>query len=205
MIDGPSEHPNLIVKDPLKEVYKTDAHQEVEQSAIYANVYFHAIEENGLGIVLTSQCDITGNTDDNKVLLARVAPVLEIFGWWLFTKCDYTMDEIEGKVPIRQDMRKRKNVFNDFIENYLKNNTFQYYFIPKFNGKFGHSFICFDITECLSVDSLKETDKVCVLRSPFRETVPTRFSAYIGRIGTALFDDDYLFKLLDQDCKMIDP
>ena len=184
----PSEHSQQYIESVADQVYKLDVNEFAEQSAIYRDVPFNVLGDiKSLGIVLTAQCDIERWSGANYVLVARMAPVAAIFGYWLKTKMKYSEPEIMGEVPVAAEKSKRRKVCEAFIDKYMGNKTFQYYFLPGLNGHIDASFVCCEITQCVQIKHIEQLEKVCVLRSPFREAVPSYYSAFIGRIGTPPF------------------
>ena len=118
-------------------------------------------------------------------------------------KNTYTL-EILGIAAIGRDKAKRSSVLKSFIKTFLHNKSFEYYYLPALDDGFPDSFVCFEITECLPIRLLKPEGKLCVLRSPFREAVPAHYAAYIGRIGTPRFKDQFLTEMLGKICQLRD-
>ncbi len=203
----PSEHPKQIIVPPFDEVYLTPSDPkflpETEQSAIYDDIHFNCLSENCKGIILTSECDLVQGSPDDYVLVARICPIGLIWAWWLKTKKDYSDNEIIGEEPLSRG--KRKDILEEFSKYYINNRTHQYHFLPENSGAIDASFICFELTECMQVKNFDPSKKICVLKSPFREAVPTRYSAYIGRIGTSAIDNSYKKTALDSVCKLKNP
>ena len=200
----PSEHPLSIVENVRELVYLTDFHDQIEQSAIYEDVHFSSVGEKDFAIVLTSQCDIQGHSPNNYVLVARIVPVGEVFVYWLVEKNQYTEDEALGRIPVAKEKKRRSSLVKEFANTYLRNETFAYFFLPEIESKMDPSLICFEITECMILSKLQQHEKVAVLRSPFREAVPSHYSAYIGRTGTPSFDKRYLQEVVNHHCKVQD-
>lgn len=206
MTIDPSEHPAEILRNPPDEFYIPDAHGRIEQSAIYTGVSFSAIGEKDNAIVLTSQCDIQGSSANEFVLLARVISLEEFILFYLVEQNNYTEEEALGERAIESGKKKtRKTIISNLMSSYMKNQVFQYYFIPALNGVLEPSMITFDVTQCISIGNLETHSKVAVPRSPFREAVPSHYSAYIGRIGTPRLDKDYLKSVVESGCKIVDP
>lgn len=205
MTGTPSEHPEVSVTDAEKQVFFAESHDKVEQSAIYSDIHFHCINEKSPGIVLTSQCDIQRSEPNNYVLLARLVPVAEVFTYWLVTKHGYSEEVVFGEEPIPPGKSQRKSIIKEFTDIYLKNKTVAYYYLPAFRTSLSDSFVCCEITVCVAIKELDTKQKLCVLRSPFREAVPSFYSAYIGRIGTAQHKVEALYGILDKACKLRDP
>lgn len=201
----PSEYPKEYIENYVEQIYKFDCHQYVEQSAIYSDIYFHAKGENRPGIILTPQCDIQKYTPENYILLAQLSPVVEIFLEWLVDKKKYSEDEVFGKITMDKNKPKRKGTIKEFVNEFLHNEKNSYFFLPGINGKFTHSFVCCDITECILIKDLNGKNKICVLRSPFREAIPSHFTSYICRVGIPRFKDDFLNDIVDQICRLRDP
>lgn len=201
MIALPSEHSSEAVDEDRIQFYLDDFDQRAEQSAIYDGISFRAVGEIDNGIVLTPQCDIG---DAGYVLLARIVSVGEIFLYWLVEKNRYTDEEAMGHVAVAKDKKKRRALVKNFSDSYLKNETFGYYYLPAIEDLTQDSLVAFEITECLGVEELKKYKKIAVLKSPFREAVPSHFSGYIGRIGTPRFDVEVLRAAVDSQCRIID-
>lgn len=197
MILTPSEHPNLIIKEPSKEFYISPGHLDAEQSAIYGDIEFHCIGERSLGIVLSSQCDISFSQPLTYILLSRIAPVLEIYLLWLMEKKKIPDHEIEKAREEKNDQMILK-YSDDFTNSYLKNKKYQYHFLPELPKHFQNSLICFDLVTCVKRQELRSEKKICVLKSPFREEVPSRYSCYAGRIGTADFEESHLAEVVEK-------
>lgn len=199
----PSEHATEIVSNPSSDLYLSTFHPHVEQSAIYRGILFTAVDEKDFGIVLTSQCDIQNNTANNHLLVARIVPVGEFFAYWVHTKNGYTVDEAYGKALPPKDKPQRGRLVREFADNYLKNQTMGYHFLPEIKEIMKGSLICFDITECMMIKDIASQEKIAVLKSPFRESVPAHYSAYAGRIGTPAIERKYLRTVVDDQCTIL--
>ena len=197
----PSEHFYEIVSNPSEEIFNVRCNEWVEQSAIYSNIYFRCLNMRWPGIVLTSQCDIEDAERGTFVLLALITSVEFLFHIYLDLS-GYTDKEITGIEPIASGKKKRKEILNNFKSSYLEGKAKGYYYLPLPIEGLEHSCIHFDTTQCLSLGRLESQKKECVLRSPFREAIPAKFAAYIGRIGTARFEDDYFSDIMDGIYKM---
>lgn len=203
MNQGPSENLDLVMTIPSDSIYRNSIHDKVEQSAIYSNILFQSIPEKSNGIVLTCQCDFIGDNKTDYVLLARVADLEMFFYYWLSLN-RYPGKVIAGEKPIPEKLKNRDNILQMFVNRYMMNKTYGYYFLPKLNNKLSNSLITFDTTTCISVDKLKPGNKICVLKSPFRECVPAKYGAFIGRIGTPDYPKKFLRDIADSICKLRD-
>jgi hypothetical protein len=199
----PSEYPNLDITNAETQVYMSDGHGAVEQSAIYKDVSFHCLGETSLGIVLTAQCDIARAKPASYLLLARLTSVERMFSYWAIEEKRLSEEEVDGSAAIATG-KLRKNLIREFVSKYMENKTFQYYYLPALPGKIPASLICCDVTVCVAVKSLQSQDKLCVLRSPFREAVPAYYAAYIGRVGTPQHQPDSLTSVVESICKVQD-
>lgn len=199
-----SEYPQQYVDNVADQVYHTSGvNKHVEQSAIYKDVPFNA--QGGyksLGIILNAQCDIEKYTDNNYMHIARIQPIAGAFGFWLEKAKKYTEDEILGDAPVALEKTKRPGVCKEFTRLYLRNKVVNYYFLPHLAGVIDASFVCCEITQCIQVKDIEKLEKVCVLKSPFREAVPVHYAAYIGRIGTPVFRENDLLATLNAICKI---
>lgn len=204
MTIAPSEHPAEVLANPPEEFYFPKRHDNIEQSAIYKDVHFSVIEEQDNAIVLTSQCDIEGSSPSKYVLVARVITVEEFILLYLHQN-GYTDEEALGESAVRKEKKKRQGIINNLMSSYMKNDTFQYFFIPALKDILEPSMITFDVTQCISIQNIEAQAKMAVPRSPFREAIPSHYSAYIGRIGTPPLDKEYLKSVVESGCKIVDP
>ena len=125
----------------------------------------------------------------------------------LLYKNGYTGKEIRGEIAIisGQFKKKRETWVQKFKNDYLSNNTHAFYFLPKLNTTLEEpSLVNFEVTSCVRGTDLEKLKKICVLKSPFREAVPAKYAAYIGRIGTPSCNESYLSQVASSVCKLRD-
>lgn len=191
---GLTNHPHSELHN-VQEIYEEAFDADVQQSAIYKEVCFSCINEKIFGIVLTPACDIFWQKAD-YVKMAGLIPAEYIFEQWL-KKNEYTDEQIAGIMPLRNEGKVRK-MHNRFTEWYIGNREIRYHFLPSYKTTFSHSFIDFQLVESFDADDVKRLEKIGVLKSPWRESVPARYAAYRGRVGTKEYSHNLAEEIIRQ-------
>jgi len=137
------------------------------------------------GICVSPQCEL-GKDDRAPFLVFCPLLGLEFFAVVQLHHYGFSPKEVNGDSPLDEEKQKKVNKFykNNLID-YLKNKAYRYYFLMGNDGNIPDSIIDFQITECLSAEQMKDKKKIGVLKSPWREEVPSKYGSYISRIGTA--------------------
>ena len=71
------------------------------------------------------------------------------------------------------------------------------YFLPELKGVIKNSFIDFQVVQTFNIAEIENYKKLTVLRSPWREAIPSRYAAYCLRIGTPEYTKDSLRTVFD--------
>ncbi len=173
--------------DDEKEAYEDKVNESIEQSAIYANVEFACLKKKCLAVVLTPICDIATKRCP-YLTLAPIIPAQIIYDTFLL-KNQITDEQILGVISVTA--KQFKSLKEDFIDQYIRNNVYRYHFMPRLEKIFDSSFVDFQVVQTFSVDEFKYS-KIALLKSPWREAVPSRYAAYCLRIGTPNYSDTLL-------------
>ena len=187
---GPNNSSDDEVHSP-DDIYEDSDGAGIEQSAIYEGVHFPCINEKVYTIVLTPRCDIYWSKAD-YIIMGGLVTAQQIFRYWLL-KNKRTPPQIAGEEPLRSKNKVEK-IHETFVHDYIGNRELRYHFLPSFKDRFPHSFVDFQLVESFNQNYITGLKKIAVLKSPWRESVPTRYAAYSGRIGT----EDYSKQLVDE-------
>jgi len=166
----------------LDEIYEDEFDDRIEQSAIYKEVFFPCIKKTIVGIVLTPVCDIYQDKAD-FIRMAGFIPAELIFEKWLQKKYAYTDEQIAGITPLK-NKKKVSNTHTSFVNDLLKQREIRYHFISSCRDEFPHSFVDFQLVESLPLSDVNKSNKVAVMKSPWKQSVLARYAAYCGRVGT---------------------
>lgn len=166
-----------MFEDYIKESLPTD---EIDQSDIFRNIKFTAINRNFFAILITPVCDII----NKKVEFFNFCAVLEfeqLFFKYLENKLDITEDNFKN--PSLSNTNKGK--IKDFLVKMVNNQYEQYHWLGKLPNQKSYWYIDFQLNQCISVENLDtiKSKKVIRLKSPLKESVFVRFSNYMGRVG----------------------
>jgi len=153
--------------------------EEIEQSQIFKNIPFSAVGRDLYGILMTPICDIA----QNKTNFCSFCPVLPFDQ--LFNKLIEDQLNITAEEYLKDFSKTKEKRIKDSLDPIIKGKVYQYHWIgviPNLSGKW---YIDYTLTECLNlsqIESLKQ-NRVGKLISPYKESVITKYSAYLGRIG----------------------
>jgi hypothetical protein len=170
-------------------LYADSFDDSIEQSAIYNQVFFECVGQNLPAIVLTPRCDILHPRGELLLTVSGVFPASIVFEEFLRKK-GLREDQIAGLEPTpKSNYRGFPKEFKDY---YLKNRTLEFHFLPAYKDKLPHSFVDFRVVKTLLSQELDDKNKIAVLISPWRESVPARYAAYSLRVGVADFATEFL-------------
>jgi len=172
-----------------EELYADGLDDSIEQSAIYSSILFESAGQELPAIVLTPACDILHAQTELVLTVAGIFPASHIFERFL-QKNKLTLGQIIGRDVTRR--KTYRGVTDTFKKQYLANRVLMYHFLPRYEDKLQDSFIDFSIVRTLSAQELLRRSKIAVLKSPWREAVPSRYAAYSLRIGVREYDDNLL-------------
>ncbi len=171
------------------ELYADGFDNSIHQSAIYNNVFFECVGKELPAIILTPECEILHPTTELLVTISGVFPASQLLERF-FQKNGLKLGQIIGK---ETTPRKRyRGIVKNFKEQYLANRVLEYHFLPKYKDKLENSFIDFSVVKTIAAKELSDKEKIAVLKSPWRESVPSRYAAYTLRIGVPDFTEDFL-------------
>lgn len=176
-----------------EELYADSFDDSIEQSAIYNQVFFESVSQELPAIVLTPRCEILHPKGELLVTVSGVFPASIVFEQFLRKK-GLPQDQIVGSELTPKS--KYKGFPKEFKDYYFKNRVLEFHFLPAYKGKLPHSFVDFRVVKTLLPEELHDKNKISVLISPWRESVPARYAAYSLRVGVKDFADDFLEDVL---------
>ncbi|MGH7466995.1 MAG: hypothetical protein ACRENP_03320 [Longimicrobiales bacterium] len=157
----------------------------IDQSVIVEGLYFYAIDEHFPGIVLTPACDF----EQGKVELATACALIS--AWDLLSqllRTDWQKDGLidqSGSPVLRSSLSAGKTKwFKGQVRSVARQQFPRYHWLPPPPGTKVPLIADFQILACVPVDEIRAVTPIAALLSPFREQLPTRYAAYVGRIGT---------------------
>jgi hypothetical protein len=126
-----------------------------DQGDFVEGVYFSALDKPMLGVLLTPACDI----ELGKVSL------------WTF-------------VALFEDVEVAAALKNENIENLVRQKLPRYQWFPPLDGVLPAMVADFANVSSIPVAEAKKKRRVASLNSSWREQIPARFVAFMGRVGT---------------------
>jgi hypothetical protein len=180
-----------------EEIFESTFDQEIDQSAIFEKINFTCINAVTPGIVLTPICDIITKRAP-YIKIAQIVSAEFVCEAFLLSK-KLSEEQIAGTAAI-SSRRQLDSIREEFIDHYIGNRTHRYHFLPKLDGVIDNSFIDFLMVQTMTPENLKNNKKIAVLKSPWRESVPSRYAAYCLRIGTPRFSEEFLQTTLSRIC-----
>lgn len=165
--------------------------KDLDQSVVLEGVYFHALDELEHGIVLTPACDFA----QQKVELALVCALVD--AWELVAALfehdwrNVGLTREDGSLISMDELgsTKRKKFENQV--NQLMNQRFpRYHWLSPLPGTTSPLVADFQTLASVPVRELSDLTRVAAIESPYREEIPARYAAYVGRVGTPDISDD---------------
>ena len=185
------------------EIYENPENNDVEQSAIYAEVSFSCVTRTRFGVILTPICDIYWQKAD-YVKVAGLIPADRILEQWLLKSKKLTPEQIVGGQPLKSQA-KVETIWKDFVKWYVNNREIRYHFLPSYRDIFPHSFVDFQLVESFRLPDIQGYTKVAVLKPPWGAEVLGRYSSYCGRIGTRDYSEELLGQIMGAICRLAAP
>jgi hypothetical protein len=151
------------------------------------SVYFAATDDSGPAVLVTPACDI----EQDKVRLwtlvrlysdaevARAISEPDVSTWLSGSK--------DGKLSRSQTESLGKRMKELIGQRYPR-----YHWVPIKIGDHTAHIADFSCVTCLPADEVKKATRVGRLNSSWREQLPARYVAYMGRVGTTDFKGDEL-------------
>jgi hypothetical protein len=190
-VPAPSGQPEIITD--ARQIYLKDFDRNPEQSAIYKEIHFNCNDQTLLGICVTPQCEM-GKKRTLFHTFCQLIP-FDLFLEHHLKKQGWTAEKLECTTkPTENTLKNFRDLLIKFQDTFIENKAHRYHFLPGFNT-IPHSFVDFQAIECIRDNELKSENKIAVLDSPWREQIPTRYSFYQGRIGTAPLSDTLITEI----------
>jgi hypothetical protein len=156
----------------------------IDQSVILMDVYFYAIDESRLGIVLTPTCDFE-QAKCEWVQLCALFDAWDVIGGLLRGAWSGKNLVDEKGAFISGPLSKGKaNEFRDGLRILIGQQYQRYHWFAPLPGTEIPQIADFQLTTSIEVGELNLSSAVAELRSPYREEVAARYAAYMGRVGT---------------------
>lgn len=189
----------MVSQSDLKEIgdgvkiYQEKFDQKIDQSSIYESINFTCVDKAYPGIVLTPICDII----TKRVPYVKIVQIISakwVYEKYLLSK-ELSEEQIIGvdNIPTKQ----LRSIRREFVTQYIKNRTYRYHFLPKLKDILGNSFIDFQMVQTMYPEHLEKCRKIAALKSPWRESVPSRYAAYCLRIGTPRYSKEFMNATFD--------
>jgi len=170
------------------EIYEQVIGEEIEQSSIYDSVLFACFDKAYPAIVLTPICDIVSRRAE-YLKVAQIIPAQLVYEEFLESK-GVTELEMSGVQALGR--KRALGLKKEFTEQFMKNRVYRYHFLPRLRDILADSFVDFQIVQTVHAENLKGPKKLALLKSPWRECLPSRYAAYCLRIGTRPYSDKFL-------------
>ena len=168
------------------EVYSQPPRETLDQSVILADVYFHAVDEVRPGLVLTPTCDF----EHGKCAYVQICALFGVdeiisdllVGSWK----KLNLADANGRLVAGPLSAGKRGELTGKVRELITQRFPRYHWLPPFPGDYTPSVIDFQVITSVDPQELVSGGVriLAELRSPFREQVPSRYSAYMSRVGT---------------------
>lgn len=152
------------------------------QGDILEGVYFPALDLTRPGLLVTPVCDIENDKatfwtfvalfpdeDVADKAIRQVARSLDGASW----------DEQDALIVTRKQEKK----IREYLDRLVGQDLRRYQWLPPLHGVLGGMVADFEVVSSIPVAEAKTKKKVASMASSWREQVPARYSAFMGRIG----------------------
>lgn len=151
-----------------------------------------------LAVLFSPQCDIINNKIENYLLVLST-DFRNAFRQIVDSKNKLTEDYFNGTQELSKS--KLKEIISR-ISNYLHgSSSYRFYYLPYFSSfdKYVPTFLDFQKLTTIPRDYLLSISgkRVFRIRDPFRSQLISRYSSYMGRIGTPDYDTEEIYKMLN--------
>lgn len=161
---------------------KADQEKPINQSDIFADIHFSALERNTTAILLTPACDIAQDKAIFYTFAAviKVNPIIEGFLKKNLEKPDFKLSEL-NTFDSKTSQQKPKKI----IEEIVKNRHSRWHWIGKIPDLPDFYIADYEVLACIATDQLEDlkTKRLGSMPSPYRESIPVRYSQHMSRIG----------------------
>ncbi len=153
-------------------MYTSNLPSRIDQSVVLRDIYFYGLDRKEFGFVLTPTptCDFA---QDKAELIHLCA---------MFTAAS-VIEQLRKTTWEKLAPKELKNQIKQFITQRLP----RYHFFAPLPGMVVPLLADFQVITSLPLRELESLEIVAELESPFREQVPARYAAYMGRVGTPDF------------------
>ncbi|MCX6733276.1 MAG: hypothetical protein NTX63_00505 [Candidatus Peregrinibacteria bacterium] len=138
--------------------------EDIEQSNIFSEVHFSAIDKKLEAILVTPACDLAQKKADYAHLCA-IMPFEVV---------------LRSKYPEATEASKQ---INGFIKEQVTNRSPRYHWVGTIPGMKGYFVADFQLLQTIRIDKLNTLKRVGIVKSPLRESIPSKFASYAGRVG----------------------
>jgi len=166
-------------------MYASTVPATIDQSVVLGNVYFHSLDDHLRGIVLTPTCDF----EQRKAELVTICAAIN--AWELVTDLIVTdwskqgLANDQGQLIARSALSAGKRKWlSDQLQRLMGQQFPRYHWLAPLADGEEPLIADFQIVACHILEEADGFDRLGILQSPYREQLPTRYSAYMGRIGT---------------------
>jgi hypothetical protein len=172
----------------------------IDQSVVVETLYFHALDDHLAAVVLTPACDFEQRKAELAIACAAIS------AWDLIAQLAQTDWVKEGLVDESGSLKKRGDLSNSKIKWFkaqisrmIKQQYPRYHWLaPIPHTNLPPLVADFQIIACLPIDVIVRATPIASLQSPFREQLPARYAAYMGRVGTPDLEVPILETWLEQ-------
>ena len=152
-------------------MYNDSSPTTVDQGVILDSVYFYSLDQHHKGLVLTPACDFA----QHKAELVQICALLP---------ANFLVSTLRETVWSKQN---RNNVKGQ-IKNMIKQKFPRYHWLASLPGIIPTLVADFQNIASIPFIEIENTELKAELMSPYREQIPARYAAYMGRVGTPDFD-----------------
>jgi hypothetical protein len=162
----------------------SDEKTPIDQSDIFGDVFFSAVKNKLLGILITPVCDLTHDNDLNFVNFCAVLPFEQLFFELIQRNKGLNLTEEKFTAGITKG---QENTIKQMLKQIVGGQYTNYQWLGKLPNKTTYWYIDFELTQC--IDYKKEFEPVIKqkrlfsLKSPLKEAVFVRYSTHMGRVG----------------------
>ncbi len=167
-------------------MYEPAPPAELQQGVIAREVYFWSVDRFSLGIALTPACDF----EQGKVELVTFCSVLDAVPVLSKLLAKDLADD-SGNRSNRVSKNKLGRV-KSAIEQVIKRRWLRFHWLAPLLDSQTPQLVDFTIVTSLPMSEAADLECIAQLRSPYKEEVSARYSAYLGRVGIPDFTEEEL-------------
>lgn len=177
-----------------------DASSQLDQGDLFVNIVFPGTKVEVDAVLITPACDLEQNKTDFCLLISTMDALRAVSSIISGVVAVKSQEEVlKGNRPLSK--KERENAVKWLQRNSTGAHVQRLYFLPGTQGKNDSTparFLDFQksfIYETSSLEKLRDK-RILRVRSPWREQIATRFSAYVTRVGTEDYDGDLFENVL---------